>query len=107
MIMRSLGKTERHFGCNSNDQNEQAREMLSDWGDLLFWKKIAQGKRQHSCLIFEVVPLVGQGSISIFFRKERVLEKDILVVLRRLPALGKLSSILMVRVSFSFRETDI
>lgn len=70
-------------------------------------KQLKEKQRQHSCLIFEVVPLVGQGSISIFFRKERVLEKDIPVILRRLPPLGKLSSILMVRVSFSFRETDI
>lgn len=57
-------------------------------------------------MIFEVVPLVGPGSISIFFRKEMVLEKDTLVLLRP-PALGKLSSMLMVRASFSLQETDI
>lgn len=64
--------------------------MLSDWGDLLFWKKIAQGKqRRNSCLNFEAVPLAGQGSIPIFFRKEMVLEKDKVVTLRILPASGK------------------
>lgn len=50
MIMKSLGKTERHFGCNSKDYNERVREMLSDRGDLLFWKKIAQGKTKAKFL---------------------------------------------------------
>lgn len=78
--------------------------MLSDWGDLLFWKKIAQGKqRQNSCLNVEAVPRAGQGSIPIFFRKEMVLEKDMVVILRILPALAKLSSMLMERLSFRFR----
>lgn len=50
MIMRSPGKTERHFGCNSNDEDEEVREMLSDWEDLLFWKKVAQGKTKATFL---------------------------------------------------------
>lgn len=39
-------------------------------------KQLKEKQRQSSCLIFEVVPLVGQGSISVVFRKEMVLEKD-------------------------------
>lgn len=49
------------------------------------------------------MPLVGQGSIPIFFRKEMVLGKDTAVILRILPVLRKLSSMLMVRLTFSFR----
>ena len=56
--------------------------------------------------MFEGLPLVGPGSISIFFRKEMVLEKDTPVLLR-LPALGKPSSMLMLKASFSLQETDI
>lgn len=69
-----------------------------------FGKKIAQGKqRRNSCLNVEAVPRAGQGSIPIFFRKEMVLEKDMVVILRILPALAKLSSMLMERLSFRFR----
>lgn len=51
MMMKSLGKTERHLGCNSNDWNERVREMLSDRGDLLLWeKKMAQGKTKAKFL---------------------------------------------------------
>lgn len=46
MMMKSLGKTERHFGCNSNDWNERVREMLSDRGDLLLWGK-KNGSRKN------------------------------------------------------------
>lgn len=66
-------------------------------------KWLKEKQRQNSCLICEVVPLVQQGSISVFFRKETVLEKDREAILRVLSVLGKLSSMLMVRIGFSFR----
>lgn len=82
--------------------------MLSDWGDLLFWQKqLKEKQRQNSRLIFAVVPLVGQSSISIFFRKEMDLAKDIVVILRTLPAPGKLSRMLIVRLRFSSSQDDI
>lgn len=46
------------------------------------------------------MPLVWPGSIPIFFRKEMVLEKDGVLL-----ALGRLSSMLTVRLGFGFRLT--
>lgn len=59
----------------------RVREMLSDWGDLLFWKKIAQGKTKAKFL-----PPVKQChqedkvQFPYSLKKEMVLEKDRAVI---------------------------
>lgn len=71
--VKSLGRTVRHFGCHTSEQQEPVWETLSDWGDLLFWDETCSRKNKDKIPDFEVMLVVEAGSIYTFFKNEMAL----------------------------------